>query len=499
MVQKNIIDLWISRLAMGLIFCYCLGAFLYGPCFAQIHVTLRFLPFPIFIGEILLLICLGIFLIAVEGSQLFGRRLVLWLSLYFGWVFFKSFFNYIHDGPLTCRNAALFYYPVFAVFTYFFYQKAKLPVQCLMALGALATGILLFKIVISYCWWTSAVVVAIAIWNIRNIKWRWVAGGLLAIIFLLAKDYIYHSSRSHVISLFVSILFLVFYLGMLFSRRKNFSVLGFLLVGLVLFIVGFFVFSYKTDIESMTSLNKVFNTFNYFDHIYQSAQKNYVPSQLEVHLYNEKRFASGVPDLSTNPVMISPEISVKSAKPAKPANLELPCSLKSIGHRIIHGRRLEERSFSLDENNIIFRLFVWRDMGVEFLESRNPRVWLTGFSFGHPQRSRSIETLGWASSEWSRDGWITPHNSFFHIIYRAGILGIILIIILFCMLIKLTKNFFNLNSVEGGLLISILIYWLVLSNFLVILEFPYNAIIFWSIFGITWGYCHELKTRDLKQ
>ena len=66
---------------------------------------------------------------------------------------------------------------------------------------------------------------------------------------------------------------------------------------------------------------------------------------------------------------------------------------------------------------IVFRLFVWRDMARELVQKR---AWW-GFSFGYPQRSRSLEVLRWAIGEWSRDGWITPHNSFFHIIYRAGL------------------------------------------------------------------------------
>ena len=84
--------------------------------------------------------------------------------------------------------------------------------------------------------------------------------------------------------------------------------------------------------------------------------------------------------------------------------------------------------------------------------------------------------------------WITPHNSFFHVIYRAGILGILLIGILFFMVGKLTRDFLVMGSVEGGFLVGGLVYWLVLSNFFVILEFPYNAIVFWTLFGITWAY-----------
>jgi len=130
-MQKNIsTDLYLSRIGLGLIFFYCLAASKFAAYFAQIHVRLGFLPFPIFVGEILLFICLLFFLSVSRDAKLFDRRSIVLLGLYFGWVFLKALINYYYDGPLTCRNAALFYYPIFAVFAYCFYQKAKIPARC---------------------------------------------------------------------------------------------------------------------------------------------------------------------------------------------------------------------------------------------------------------------------------------------------------------------------------------------------------------------------------
>ena len=106
--------------------------------------------------------------------------------------------------------------------------------------------------------------------------------------------------------------------------------------------------------------------------------------------------------------------------------------------------------------------------------------------------------LSWAESEWGRDGWITPHNSFLHIIYRAGILGVLFIGILLGMIGKLTRDFFKFDSILGGLLVGVLVYWLVLSNFFVILEFPYNAIVIWTFLGIALAYRDGLKEKVLK-
>ena len=66
-----------------------------------------------------------------------------------------------------------------------------------------------------------------------------------------------------------------------------------------------------------------------------------------------------------------------------------------------------------------------------------------------------------------------------------------LVILIFVELIYLVKKFWEMKSIPGILISSILIYFLVLSNFLVILEFPYNAIPFWTLFGMGFAYYHQ--------
>jgi hypothetical protein len=455
MQQKINNDIWLSRIGFGLIFCYCLLASIFFSYFAQMHLSLSFLPFPVFVGEILLFICLVLFFCVSRDAKLFNQRSVLLLSLYFGWVLVKALINYHYDGPLTCRNAALFYYPVFAVFAYCFYQKADISRKILMALAFLAAGVLFFKVMNVWYWWTYVTLFVIAVLNTKSDKLRWLGWIFLAAILLLGKEYLYKGPRAHFVSVICAVIFLVSYFGFLLAKHRNYVRLCILLIGLFIFIMGFFVIADRRDIYSVTSLKGMINTYQAFDRRYQEKEATYVPQKLTVHLYNPKTMQ---------------DMSLASGD-------------------ILHSRIREGRSIDLNETNIVFRLFVWRDMARELIQER---AWW-GFSFGHPQRSRSLEVLNWAPEEWSRDGWITPHNSFFHIIYRAGILGIGLICVLFYMMGKLTKDFFNMNSIKGGILVGGLVYWLVLSNFFVILEFPYNAIIFWTLFGITWGYRDGLK------
>ncbi len=443
----------LSRIGLGLIFCYCFLASIFFICFSQMHLSLSFLPFPIFVGEIVMFICVLLLAGACKESPVFNRRTMLLLGLYFGWVALKVLINYYYDGPLSFRNAALFYYPVFAVFTYCFYQKARIPGKVLLALAFLAAGELFFKLMVVWYWWTYVILFVIAVWNTKSDKLRWLGWIFLAFIFLLGKEYFYKGPRAHFTGVFFSFLFLASYFGALLAKRHDFVRLSILLAVLLLYISGYEIFADRNAVSSVTSIKTMIDRYKAFDQQYRDKEAGFVPKKLSVHLYNPKEFTS------------------------------------SFSGDIAHSRIIEGRPFELEETDIIFRFFVWRDMARELLQQK---AW-GGFSFGHPQRSRSLEVLGWAQPEWERDGWITPHNSFFHIIYRAGILGVFLIGVLFIMAYRLVRDFFNLNSIVGALLVGALVYWIVLSNFFVILEFPYNAIVFWSLFGITLAYRDGLK------
>ena len=149
------------------------------------------------------------------------------------------------------------------------------------------------------------------------------------------------------------------------------------------------------------------------------------------------------------------------------------------------------RSLTDAQGNALFRLLIWKDMFEELKE--HP---LLGVGLGKPQRSASLEIMNWGTGDWARDGWITPHNVYLHMIYRLGIVGALVIVVLFGVIFYLTKNFILLWSKDGILLVSILIYWLMASNSLVILELPHYAIPFWTLMGLTLAYCNEQRKNQ---
>ena len=155
------------------------------------------------------------------------------------------------------------------------------------------------------------------------------------------------------------------------------------------------------------------------------------------------------------------------------------------------------RSTQEERGNMLFRLLVWRDMIEEF--SRESLIGkILGINFGKPQRSISLEIYGQASGEWSRDGWIAPHNSFLHLIYRGGIVGLLMVVGLFSVVGILTRKFVMLKSSTGIWLMSLFVYWMTFSNFLLCLELPYQAIPFWSLLGMTMAYCKDKSCQKSK-
>jgi hypothetical protein len=128
-----------------------------------------------------------------------------------------------------------------------------------------------------------------------------------------------------------------------------------------------------------------------------------------------------------------------------------------------------------------FRYYIWRDMIHEYACYKPP----LGFDFGRPLLSSTIfKYFGIASTEYT-DGWIGAHNSFFYMIYRAGIIGLAMILFLLFLWFGLLRDFYILKDWVGILLCAILLNWFVSANFFLIFELPYTAIPVWTILGIT--------------
>jgi len=126
----------------------CSGYFLFERNFAEIHLSLPFLDFPIFLGEIFLFLSLIPFL----GLAIINRKSVsgwqIFFLLYFVFVLIKALGGRGTWGVLALRHAALFYCPLFAVFGYAFYRheffshKRKMLFSLLLILALFSAAVL---------------------------------------------------------------------------------------------------------------------------------------------------------------------------------------------------------------------------------------------------------------------------------------------------------------------------------------------------------------------
>lgn len=642
-VYGRIID-WVGLSSIG-IFCLCYSVF--WSSFAEIHITLPFLDFPIFVGEILLAGCM---VLLVLKWKVMAFRFNAWyylLGAYVGWVLIKALSGYFVFGPLAFRNAALFYYPLFAIISYHFFSKDYFSQT---AIAVLSIIFLTAKVFIGFIKYFFFPYFALSLILILKIERRWLRYlACILLLYLFSYEIFFHGSRSFLLGNITAFLFLIFsfIFGVLKIERKY--KVYFLLVMLAILAWGVFKFSRSArQIESLMAPVRFMEKFREYDEFIQRQKKGFKPQELKAQLYNENstnyinkalgRVEEGKAreqqeEVSVKDAMviierkldatieetvakkdIFEEVTLKDAvdvaaevmkeqkkmlleviggegnkdvlkkkqqimeisqrskeifknyehtikggiagsgktngedsirekkaleavsKPQNRAEVtsepgvvsrnEIASAMEEFPRKGVFLKPVREkkalehlirdvkeslveqaeivlegvtdvrlavtksaRTLNEEQGNMLFRIFIWRDM-LSDLAQEKP---LFGFSFGKPQRSLSIEILDQARGEWTRDGWITPHNGFLHVIYRAGIIGAFMIAGFFTVLFALTKEFIQKRAVTGLLLVSILIFWIVVASFLVVLELPYQAIPFWALFGIALSYGRTLK------
>ncbi|MDO8581175.1 MAG: hypothetical protein Q7S13_06820, partial [Candidatus Omnitrophota bacterium] len=91
--------------------------------FAELHIQLPFLNFPIFIGEIFLGVCILLACLKYRFAPTPMGRWCYILAGYFIFILVKALYGYVQWGPLALRDSALFYYTAFFAFGYYFYRR----------------------------------------------------------------------------------------------------------------------------------------------------------------------------------------------------------------------------------------------------------------------------------------------------------------------------------------------------------------------------------------
>ena len=467
----------IGFVILTLIGLYSFGAVLFGSNFSEIHLTFSFLNFPVFISEILMGICL-----ILGVSQYWRKDIVLtkWhkiFLIYWGGIILKAVWDFWTWGPLAFRNAALFYYPIFAFLGYCFYKKGYITqryIYILLILLAFLSSRYIFDVSrgflnTGYFRYTAFALATILLMHVRDMRWKVLFIGMFLIFGKYAA--LFGESRTNLMGTLIAFTFLgiVFIRYFLTCNRRVKITIGCGVIAIVIANTAYF--ADKNGVQSCLRIRGLYGQYASAVSYVEQTRAYYKQVEMPVALYHDNE--------------VKGEHPPRQGFVGKGYNgiVRVPATISDSGRQY--------RALSDAQTNGVFRILIWRDMLKELMEKKS----FLGVGLGKPQRSPSLEILWWGSGEWGRDGWITPHNSFFHMIYRLGIVGVLVIIGMIGTVCHLIKVFIRVRSKEGVILVSALIYWLMISNFLVILELPHYAIPFWTLFGMTLAYGNEILGR----
>lgn len=531
---------------------------------AEYHWTFSFLPFPIFIGEIVLFFNLLLFSRFVYLNRLWEKSWSFWiLFFYFIWLLYQAAYGYWVYGPMALRHAAFFYYPLFAIMAYS-YLKAK-PYSIILApiFITVVLWMFLYNLISAPFMLTIGTLTFLCLWFYQRYL-------LIKILLFLLAGYVLSVVIVDSRSMFVGVIGALLVMGLFAfvcipKGYKRFFWLG-LGILISLLTVSLILKGDKSNLKSMFTPQALFLRYQEDKNASKFYIKKYIPMPIEQRLYNENNMPIAleynsykfsiyehpanrallnesvnhlnksvgiidkkevipeskriVPqpklirnDKVENKIKVEKKEEELLLRPLQNSALDLVVNNKTLlvlnpnsnylqkseENAQIEGEMKKtdhDRDIGTSYGNILFRIFIWEDMLNEIWSKE--RWW--GMGFGYPQRSRTIEALNWAYGEWRRDGWIAPHNSFLHYIYRAGLLGLTLVIFMIVGLYKMIMLFLAKRNIYGMLLCSILVYWMLLSQFLLILEMPYTAIPIWFLVGITVFYYqrerHENSPRS---
>lgn len=460
------------------------GYFLMESTFAENHLSLPFLDFPVFIGEIGIALCIVLLALkyAVKPQPLTKWH---WLIAgYFGFVAAKGLYGYLTWGPLACRNAALLYYPICAVFGYSFFRREVFN-------AAVSTLIVIAVLVpmwrgVFYDYWIYTGIILTLVLAVAN-KNNHVRGVFIVLLCLLTPfASLFRTARMAILGNFIAGTYCVGLLAVMWriSARWKWGIFG---AGLGALLLGVIMFSDPNEAVSIVNVKKMSAVYNHYEQRYQQRKETHTPykyGQVKVFNPDNQDIGDYIQYRNDLKERMTADNMVKDGESA--ADTQEPAAQHQ--EDLIGGYKNDKSIVTY--SNAVYRLLVWRDLLEEYAREKP----LLGFDFGKPFRSHRLEVLGWGG-QWRKDGWVPVHNSLLHMMYRTGIVGMALILSVIILFVKLSIGFVRMRSVIGVLLLSVMVTWGVCANFLLTLEFPYTAVPVWALYGMIFAY-YQMKVKE---
>lgn len=474
--------------------------------FAELHISFKFFDFPVFIGEILFLFCGILYITKSDLKNDKIRKLDYILCIYFLFVVIKAGWGYVKWGPLALRHAAMCYYPLFAVFSFSFFESRYLKNKYALAfLLILLLAAICFSANTNYKFICFILGIAlIKAFPKGAVKYALLTGFLL---FTPYKSF-FSGLRTMWVSNIVSIAVAIFLLSLIWRIKT------WLKIGLYAFVAVMlcFVCSALLDrnaLDSITNLRENMRYYTFYRDKISQEENSFISAPLKrIRIYNqgvvpdEEHPARKTDNEHKTDKMNKQQLAQKTQGRTQPPQVGtekqvhlplMPPVVSAQSNTVAKDPDVAPpRAFRSSDTvyvNTYFRIFIWRDLLRELAEKKP----VFGFDFGKPFRSKSIEIINIAHGEWTRDGWVAVHNSYLEMIYRSGIVGILFIIIIFLCLFRMIKSAIVSRSVTGILLCTALINWLVAAGFMLVFELPYKAVPFWILFGFAFAYLRGEK------
>ncbi len=480
--------------------------------FSEIHIQLPLINLPVFVGEIVLGILLILAVLKyyiVSGAGRLDSRTSLWILLIMGFILLKAFFGYRHWQALALRNAAMFYYFFYAVLTFFFYNFEVFQNTTVKILGISVLFLVpILRLSHEYYLFSYLCLILFLAAQASSLRMK-----VLIVIFLIIFfpfHQLFETSRGALVGIFSGAAFIILFLSYLFWKKNWISVLFSTALFLLIVFVGYVYMGdvTKSRFQSTLDFKGWIKHYHYMLAKADESLLTYKPHEFELRLYQVNATAKLNTQDEFDQFIKKTKTILPVVTPSKISLIELNRELNEdvaqfkLSKEARDGRGNSFQDRSLDEfysnsgfrnerlmsvGNLVWRFILWRDLLDDFQKMlKKPTVLLFGFDFGRPIRSKRLEASGRAYPV--QTGWLEPHNSVLHILYRGGLIGFLFLLVALRAFWKKTMVMLETKSLGGVLLLSIVIYWFVFSLSLVVLELPHYAIPFWCLTGLAFAY-----------
>ena len=256
--------------------------------FAEINIQLSFLSFPIFIGEILLILCSLFLFYKLLHKDIEINKCFVFL---FFFILLKAFIGYSVYGALAFRNAALFYYVFFAIIGYYFFQPfcLKFRFVYIILFGLFVSLFLIGEPFVQSFFYINYGFFSLFFLNcvVKKSKYSFIF--IFIVILLLTIKIMPLLSRGIIVSFIISLMFLILILFFYFldikPKYKIFLCLIFFAVNLVNIIL-------LANTESLKSLIKINHYVEEFQKVRKITKKNeeeFVFEKMNVEIYQKNK------------------------------------------------------------------------------------------------------------------------------------------------------------------------------------------------------------------